>query len=241
MLSGWWMENQPGGKTILVIHGLTSSKYSSGILLSSGMLYRNGFNILAIDLRDHGNSTCEDGYYSAGQKESDDSTAAINWLINEKGINADKIGLYGQSLGALTALQTAGKTQDFAAIAVIDPPVDFETLVREEMVYQGFPPFLFEPTNHYAIIFEGVNITKITPKTALESGDKQPILVFNGLKDSRVQPHHTDDLVKIAEDNKIDITVYRYEDMEHVQSIWFYTEEIEKALTEFFHTNLVSS
>jgi len=39
------------------------------------------------------------------------------------------------------------------------------------MVYQGFPEFLFEPTKHYAQIFEGVNITKITPKTALENGN----------------------------------------------------------------------
>lgn len=72
------------GPTVLVVHGLTSSKYSSGILLASGILYKNGFNVLAIDLRDHGDSTCEDGYYSAGQKESDDTAKAIEWLINEK-------------------------------------------------------------------------------------------------------------------------------------------------------------
>lgn len=239
-LSGWWMERNPGGPTVVVIHGLTSSKYSSGILLSSGILYHNGFNVLAFDLRDHGDSTCEDGYYSAGQKESDDSAAAIDWLIDIKGINPNNIGLYGQSLGALTALQTGAKTQSFSAIAVHDPPVDFETLVREEMVYQGFPEFLFEPTKHYAQIFEGINITKITPKSALENGNKQPILVFNGLQDARVQPHHTDDLIKIANDNNIPITVYRYEDAGHVQSIWIHTDEFSEALVDFFQSNISS-
>ena len=58
VISGWWMEQNPGGPTVIINHGLTSSKYSSGILLASGILYRNGFNVLAIDLRDHGDSTC---------------------------------------------------------------------------------------------------------------------------------------------------------------------------------------
>ena len=42
-LSAWWMEQNPGGPTVIITHGLTSSKYSNGILLASGILYRNGF------------------------------------------------------------------------------------------------------------------------------------------------------------------------------------------------------
>jgi hypothetical protein len=240
VLSGWWMENNPQGKTVLIIHGLTSSKYSSGILLASGILYQNGFNVLAIDMRDHGDSTCEDGYYSAGQKESDDSASAVEWLVNEKNINPDQIGIYGQSLGALTALQTGAKTQNFAAVAVHDPPVAFETLVREEMVYQGFPPVLYTPVLHYARIFKGENLTEVTPQTALESGNKQPVLVFNGLLDERVQAHHTEDLIKIADDNGIDITVYRYEDMGHVESLWGYNDEFSEAIVSFFDKHLSS-
>ena len=86
-LSAWWMETNPKGPTVMLIHGLTSSKYSSGILLSAGILYHEGFNVLAIDMRDHGDSTCEDGYYSAGQRESDDSAASLKWLVEEKGIS----------------------------------------------------------------------------------------------------------------------------------------------------------
>ena len=95
-LSAWWMQNDPQAKTVVVIHGLTSSKYSSGVLLASGILYKSGFNVLAMDMRDHGDSTCEDGYYSAGQKESDDSAAVVDWLVSEKNISANKIGIYGQ-------------------------------------------------------------------------------------------------------------------------------------------------
>ena len=39
-----------------------------------------------IDFRDHGESTCEDGVHSAGQKEIYDVKAAIDWIVNEKNI-----------------------------------------------------------------------------------------------------------------------------------------------------------
>ncbi len=237
-LSGWWMEQNPGGSTVLMLHGLTGSKAGSGILLPSGMLYRAGFNILAIDLRDHGDSTCEDGYYSAGQYESDDSAAALAWLVEEKKIPAEKIGIYGNSLGGLTTLNTYAKSDNFAAVAVHDPPVEFGTLVKEEMIYQGFPPVLYYPLKIYARISQGVFPDEVTPEKALPLSRKQPILVFNGLLDDRVQAHHTDDLVEIASTNGIEIEVKRWEDMGHVEGIFGYTDEFESILVSFFIKHL---
>ena len=239
-ISGWWVEVNPGGPTVIINHGLTSSKYSSGILLATGILHNNGFNVLAIDLRDHGDSTCEDGYYSAGQKESEDSAAAVNWLVDSKNIPPASIGIYGQSLGALTALTTSARTNNFAALAVHDPPVDFSTLVREEMEFQGFPGFLFEPTKHYAQIFADVSLTEITPAKSLTMSNKQPILIFNGRLDKRVLPHHTDDLIDLAKSLDIEVEVYKYEDMGHVESIWVYTDEFERVIVQFFNENLAS-
>lgn len=160
--------------------------------------------------------------------------------MSEKNISANKIGIYGQSLGALTTLQTGAKTQNFAAIAVHDPPVAFETLVREEMEFQGFPPSLYTPVLHYARIFKGENLTEVTPEVAIAGGNKQPILVFNGMLDKRVLAHHTDDLIKIANDNGVEITTYRYEDMGHVESLWGYNEEFGKVIVSFFNENLSS-
>ena len=237
-LAAWWMEQNPGGSTVLMLHGLTGSKAGSGILLPSGMLYKAGFNILAIDLRDHGDSTCEDGYYSAGQYESDDSAAALAWLVEEKNIPAEKIGIYGNSLGALTTLNTYAKSDNFAAVAVHDPPVEFGTLVKEEMVYQGFPPVLYYPLKVYARISQGVFPDEVTPEKALPVSKKQPILVFNGLLDDRVRPHHTDDLIKMANINGIEIEVKRWQDMGHVEGIFGYTDEFENILVSFFIKHL---
>ena len=237
ILNSWWMESQSKGPTVIVLHGLTSSKYSPDMLLVAGMLYNNGFNVLAIDMRDHGDSTCEDGYHSAGQKESDDVVASLNWLINEKEIPASKIGIYGSSLGALVGLLTPVKSNNFQALAVVDAPFDFETLVREEMEYQGFPPLLFEPLYHYVLLFERINPLENSPEGSLEASKKQPILIFNGLKSDRVLPHHTDDLIKAANDNSIKTEIHRY-DVGHTRVMYEKPDEFSNLLINFFTNEL---
>ena len=236
-LKSWWVENNLSNPTIILLHGLTSSKNSPDILLPMGMMDKSEFNLLAIDMRDHGESTCEDGFYAAGQNETDDVVAAIGWLI-DKGISPSNIGIYGNSLGALVGLMTPAKTNEFGSIAVIDPPVDFETLVREEMSYQGFPTFLWEPIYHYALVFKRINMLKDIPEEALSKGNKQPLLIFSGLQSDRVLPHHSDDLVDIAKANDIDYNIYKYDGMGHTQILYFYTEEYSQLLTDFYKSTL---
>ena len=236
-LKSWWVENDLSKPTVIFLHGVTSSKFSPDILLPMGMLNKSDFNLLAIDFRDHGESTCEDGYYTAGQNETDDVVAAISWL-KDKGIKPSNIGIYGSSLGALVALMTPAKSNDFGSIAVIDPPVDFKTLVREEMTYQGLPTFLWEPIHHYALVFKRINMLKDIPEQALEKGSKQPLLIFTGVQSDRVLAHHSDDLVEIAIQNEIQYTIYKYDDMGHTQILYFYEEEYAQKLTEFYLTTL---
>ena len=236
-LKSWWVENDLSKPTVIFLHGVTSSKFSPDILLPMGMMNKNGFNLLAIDFRDHGESTCEDGFYTAGQNETDDVIAAISWL-KDKGIKPSNIGIYGSSLGGLVALMIPAKSNDFGSIAVIDPPVDFKTLVREEMEYQGLPTFLWEPIHHYALVFKRINMLKDIPEQALEKGNKQPLLIFTGVQSDRVLSHHSDDLVEIAIQNEIEYSIHKYDDMGHTQILFFYEEEYAQKLTDFYSRTL---
>ena len=138
----------------------------------------------------------------------------------------------------MIALMTPSKTNDFGSIAVIDAPVNFETLAREEMTYQELPTFLWEPIYHYALIFKRVNMLKDIPEEALAKGNKQPILIFTGMQSDRVLPHHSDDLVNIAEQNNINYNIKKYDDMGHTQILYFYAEEYSQILTEFYKGTL---
>ena len=141
ILSGWYMENDPSAITIIGMHGVTSSKFSPDVLLVGGMLYKQGFNYLTFDFRDHGTSTCEDSRHSAGQKEIYDVKASIDWLQNEKNIPTSNIGLYGASFGAMIGLMTPAITNDFQALAVVDSPFDFASLVEKNWFIKDFQDF----------------------------------------------------------------------------------------------------
>src|SRR5262249_2960641 len=55
-LAGWYVERDPAASSVLVTHGFGQCKCDSNVLIPAGMLYRNGFNVLLIDLRNHGES-----------------------------------------------------------------------------------------------------------------------------------------------------------------------------------------
>ena len=237
VLSGWWMETDKNAPTIIGLHGVTSGKHSPDVLLVGGMLVSEGFNYLTFDFRDHGESTCEDGVHSAGQKEIYDVKAAIDWLMNEKNIPSENIGLHGSSFGAMVALMTQYISDDINALSIVDTPFDFATLVREELVYQEFPGFLFEPVHHYALLFEGIDITEISPEDGVSAG-RNPMIIFNGVKSDRVLSHHTDDLISAGKKFSVKMDVNRYEELSHTEVMYAYPDEFRDKAVEFFKENL---
>ena len=61
-LSAWWITPIEGnGKTVIVTHGFGTSRRDYNTLLPAGMLVKSGFNVLLVDSRDTGESTCVDG------------------------------------------------------------------------------------------------------------------------------------------------------------------------------------
>ena len=237
VLNGWWMETDKNAPTIIGLHGVTSGKHSPDVLLVGGMLVSEGFNYLTFDFRDHGESTCEDGVHSAGQKEIYDVKAAIDWLTNEKDIPSENIGLHGSSFGAMVALMTQYISDDINALSIVDTPFDFATLVREELVYQEFPGFLFEPVNHYALLFEGVDITEISPEDGVSAG-RNPMIIFNGVKSDRVLSHHTDDLISAGNKYSVSMDIHRYEELSHTEVMYAYPDEFQNKAVDFFKENL---
>ena len=95
-VSGWYIPAaEPDTPTVIVVHGVTACKRDHAVLLPAGMLHRNGFSVLLIDLRDHGDSTFEDGRYAGGTEEHRDVLGAWDWLQSAKGVPAERIGWSG--------------------------------------------------------------------------------------------------------------------------------------------------
>ena len=236
-LSGWWFDNQDSEKTVIILHGVGSSKQSFNVLLSAGMLYNQGFDIVVFDYQDHGSSTCVDKVHGAGVHEAENTANIIKWLVNEKGKNKENIGLLGFSLGGMVALNTHYTSEDFTASIVVDPPVDFKTVMKEELEYQGVPGIVGPALRFYVRIANGEKLDRITPELALESGQKQEMLIISNLLDERVQPHHRDDLVVIAKRLGIDHTI-KYYNYGHVENVYAEVNNWDILINEFFNTEL---
>jgi len=201
-------------------------------------LHKQGFNVAVYDYQDHGQSTCIDKVHGAGVHEAYNTAAIINWLVEEQNKSFDNIGLLGFSLGGMVALNTHATSIDFSSSLVVDPPVDFDTILREELEFQGVPSIVASALRFYWFATTGDSIDEINPQSALAIGNKQEILIVSNLLDQRVLPHHRDDLVDIANGLNIEHSIIYYDDFDHVENIYGAIDEWEEMILEYFSRTL---
>lgn len=96
-LHGWFVPTQAARGTVLFFHG-NAGNISHRIDYLS-MFHRLGYQTFIFDYRGYGQSSgtpSEPGTYA-------DAEAAWNYLVEEKGIQPDRIALFGESLGGAVA------------------------------------------------------------------------------------------------------------------------------------------
>lgn len=108
--------------TIVLLHGLGFYSFEYEQLAS--LLTENGFNCLTSDFRCHGRSEGKRGYWTL-QELVDDTKSIVDYTYNRFN---DKIGIFGNSLGAIVAVFAA--SQDFRIKSVVasgcpSRPADF--------------------------------------------------------------------------------------------------------------------
>ncbi len=112
-LNSWLIKSQaPSKGTIIYLHGVADCKID-GIRLAK-LLHEHHYNIFLFDSRRHGESGgnyCTYGYY-----EKHDLTRVIDYLLSRSDVATGKIGLFGTSMGAAVALQTAAIDKRITAV-----------------------------------------------------------------------------------------------------------------------------
>ena len=241
-LSGWWIpaeENvsQPA-PTVIIQHGLRSSKASYQVLMSAGMLHRNGFNTVMIDLRDHGMSTIEDNRVSIGTKEYIDVMSLVDWLIENKSIPEHKIGMLGNSMGAGTAAIAFGQDIRIHAVVLDSGYLNLDVIVEEELERENYPTWLSNGALFSAWLFGGEALLEPSPTSAFEEAGQRPIYIIHGRTDDRVDVHHSEDMLELAEELNVNATAWFLEDTGHVEAKLLYPEEYEQRLVSFFNSSI---
>ncbi|MBU2540342.1 MAG: alpha/beta hydrolase [Candidatus Omnitrophica bacterium] len=109
-IHGWYVPAGANKKVLLFLHG--NGGNISHRLEKIAIFNEIGITTFIIDYRGYGRSTgrpTEDGIYL-------DAHTAYNYLVKEKGITADEIIVFGESLGAQAAIDLAGKERIAALI-----------------------------------------------------------------------------------------------------------------------------
>jgi dipeptidyl aminopeptidase/acylaminoacyl peptidase len=234
-VSGWYIPaDTANAPTVILVHGLTACKRDHAVLLPAGMLHRHGFSVLLIDLRDHGDSTLEDGRYAGGTEEYRDVLGAWDWLQKEKHVPADRIGLVGISLGAATVLIATGHEPHVAATWEDSSYADLPSMIRDELTRSGYPTFLESGAGVVAKLMSGDDITSYSPLDGVKQLAGRPLFVTHGDQDQRINVRYGHDLVAAAEKAGSTPGSWFVEGSGHTRAMVDHPAEYERRLVDFF-------
>ena len=238
-LAAWWITPIEGnGKTVIVTHGIGTSRRDYNTLLPAGMLVKDGFNVLLVDSRDTGESTCTDGRHSAGQEESSDFSAVAEWLVSKQDIVPSSLGMFGVSGGAIATSMLPAKTDLVSAFAMEGTIFDFNAAATREVEYQGFPGFLWQLALVSAQLFHGVNLTETSAMDGIEAAGYRPMLILHGDSDQRLDYQSSVDFYEYGQSVGANISLETFVGADHTEGMLTEPGRYASLLTEFFESAL---
>lgn len=239
-IRAFWIPSDagPDAPAVIVVHGLSGCRRSEGNLLAAGMLHRGGFAALVLDLRNHGDSSREDGRYSGGIKEHRDVLGAWDWLVTQQRLPPARIGLLGLSLGAATALIATGQEPRVAAVWEDSSYADIDVAIRSELARNGHPTWFAPGGVLMARIVGGVDLTSLSPIEAVAGLNGRPIFITHGAQDQRVSVGHAYDLAgEIATHGGL-AEMWIVPGSKHTMAIREHPVEYERRLADFFRRTI---
>ena len=140
-IAGWWIPcpattgAPETDRCVVLLHGYADAKV--GGIAWAPVWRRLGYNVLALDLRAHGESGGRET--TAGYHERHDVDQVISRLRAERPAATRHVVLFGASLGAAVALAAAALRGDVAAVVLESPFTDFRAAARTHMDLLGLP------------------------------------------------------------------------------------------------------
>lgn len=201
-LKGYYYNKYPkSDKVIIIHHGYTASHYVCVQFLD--IFFDQGFNILLVDMRSHGDS--EGKYITYGYKEQQDLDLWVDLIrsrIGKDGI----IGLHGQSMGGATVLMYGGNYSNKIDFVIADCAYSNGKEILRYQFKQAEVPFF--PV--YNIVKRecknkcGFDMDKISPIDCIKDKDI-PVLFIHGTGDTVVPVTMSEKMfgIKIGNKNKL--------------------------------------
>jgi dipeptidyl aminopeptidase/acylaminoacyl peptidase len=202
-LAGWLIgPDHPGKKAtaIIICHGLGANK--SDFTDLAVQLARRGYWVLTFDFRAHGESGGSRS--SLGHHEQKDVLAALAFLTERPGIDRNRIGIFGFSLGGSTAILTAARTGKFAAVAADSAFTSLRDQAREAITgFYHLPsfPFVNLAVLGYEMYFH-TTVRNIAPESVIGKIAPVPVFIIAGEGDEMIPAENGRRLFRAAQEPK---------------------------------------
>ncbi len=223
---------------VILVHGLDDCRHSPTMLLPAGMLHRAGFQTLLIDLRNHGDSDRITGRMSGGILEYNDVLGAWDWLVQTRQIPPERIGLFGSSLGAATALIAAGEEPQVAAVWSDSSYADTALAIDGELSRLHYPTFLGPAGILMGRLIDGVDVTARTPLLAAAKMAGRPVFITHSDTDTRMPVIHATILTDALNAAGSPTVSWIVSGSAHSQAMFDIPDEYDTRLVAFFSDSL---
>ncbi|MBQ8856565.1 MAG: alpha/beta hydrolase [Lachnospiraceae bacterium] len=228
-LHGTWFPQEECKKVVVCFHGYTSQGMKDYIGLS-GYYLKNGYAMLLVDERAHGQS--EGTHIGFGCLDRHDALKWINWVIEKCGENVE-ILLHGTSMGGATVLMTSGlelpkQVKGIVSDCAFTSPKEVFSHVLKSMYHiPAFP--IMQIADFMNRKLSGYGLDECNAAREVKKAEV-PILFIHGSGDTFVPCSMCETIYKNCASPKKKLII---EGAAHAESYYKDTKAYENALTEF--------
>ena len=182
-LVAWYVPGR-NGALVIAQHGYKSQR--GEMLQQAAILARHGYGVLLPALRSHDRSEGE--LITFGLKEVDDLEAWFRYGQHLPGVAADRVGLLGNSLGGVLAIELAARNPSVKAVVAHSAFSSLtDTIDISVTHYTGLRPFPFASLiRFWAEQRLGMSIAAVDAKRWIGRISPRPVLILQGGADSNI-------------------------------------------------------
>lgn len=232
-LAAWWIPARPASECCAVLlHGYGDAKV--GAIAWAPMLHEQGWNVLALDLRAHGQS--QGRFVTAGLRERRDVGAVIDELRGARPAQTRKVMLFGISYGGAVAAATAALRSDIAAVVLDCPVLDFVSAAAAHCDLHGLPGRLIQRAAlRLASALTGENLSSLHTAQLLPVL-QCPLMLIDCGRDVFVTPDEREHLrlaLDLRRQRGLYTLLWRLDDALHLEALVKHGDEYRRRLAEF--------
>lgn len=170
---------------IIALHGYSTNRWD--IIERTALLARAGFLVISYDQRASGES--EGTAVTGGPLEIGDVRAVIDQAVKLPDVDADRIGVYGFSMGATVAIIAAAEDARIDAVVADSPYAGLRDITAKVLRDRALPEWPFVDLMDLSFQWSfGVRMETCDAASAAAKIAPRPLLILAGEQDT-VVPH----------------------------------------------------